>query len=106
MHSTQRIEGMQSVAKNVMCLNTRTQLLEIQEAMEAYNVSKRAAMAVNDVRRSLRQSTVVISAAIECMRRSLTTYGYKLVLSQATESTHYRSELLGKDAINPSGWAI
>ena len=34
MHSTQRI-GMQSVAKNVMGLNTRTKLLEVQDAMEA-----------------------------------------------------------------------
>ena len=91
MHSTQRIEGMQSVAKNVMCLNTRTQLVEIQEAMEEYNVSKRAAMAVDDVRRQLRQSTVVVSAAIECMRRTLTTYGYNGTTSSSLRRLRRRT---------------
>ena len=91
MHSTQRIESMQRVSKETMKLNTRSRLLELQGAMEDYNESKRSAMAVQDVRLSLRQGLVPVSDALQSMQKKLTTYAYNLVLSQASEAVHYRS---------------
>ena len=103
MHSTQRIESMQKVSKETMKLNTRSRLLEVQDAMEDYNESKRSAMAVQDVRRSLRQGSVPVSDAIQSMQKELTTYAYNLVLSQATEATHYRSEASHCDSEDVGG---
>ena len=40
------------------------------------------------------------------MKRSLTTYAYNLVLSQASEATHYRSERIGEESVAlPLRWS-
>ena len=92
MHSTQRIESMQRVSKSVMHLNTRSKLLDVQQAMEGYNADKRSAMAVTDVRRSLRQASVAVAQVISSVQATMTSYAFNLVLSQATEAVHYRSD--------------
>ena len=93
IHSTQRIEGMQNVAKTNVGLNARCKLLELHTKLQDYNRDKRRAIAVQEVRTLLRHVAVraVIPPILKALENRVSGFAYGLLVSQAEESVNYYS---------------